>query len=75
MANLTLAIGDDVLKRARIRALQQNTSVNALVREYLVSYSGSSESQAAMDRVLELAASSTAGSGGRSWTRDDAHER
>lgn len=33
--NLTLAVDDDTLKRARIRALQENTSVNAVVREYL----------------------------------------
>ena len=75
MANLTLSIDDDVLKRARLRALQQDTSVNALVREYLTTYGGSSEAAAAMARVLELAGASSAGSGGRSWTRDDAHER
>ena len=32
MANLTLVIDEDVLRRARVRALQQGTSVNALVR-------------------------------------------
>ena len=35
MANLTLAIDDDLLQRARQAAMRENTSVNALVREYL----------------------------------------
>jgi len=75
MANLTLSIDDDILKRARLRALQQDTSVNALVREYLMTYGGTSEAATAMSRVLEHAGASTAGSGGRLWTRDNAHER
>ena len=35
MANLTLSIDDDLVHRARPAALKENTSVNALVREYL----------------------------------------
>ena len=38
MANLTITIEDDLLKKARIRALEQGTSVNALLRDYLVAY-------------------------------------
>lgn len=38
MANLTLAIDANVLKRARRRALDEVTSVNAVVREYLSNY-------------------------------------
>ena len=33
--NLTIVIDDEILKRARIRAIQENTSVNAVVRDYL----------------------------------------
>ena len=33
MANLTLAIDDDLLQRAQQAALIENTSVNALVRD------------------------------------------
>ena len=33
--NLTIVIDDEILKRARIRAIQENTSVNAVVRGYL----------------------------------------
>lgn len=38
MANLTIAIDDDLLRRARQLALRENTSVNALVRQFLGSY-------------------------------------
>ena len=40
MANLTLVIEDDVLLRARKRALDQGTSVNAVLRGYLENYAG-----------------------------------
>ena len=35
VANLTLAIDDDLLRRAREAALSENTIVNALVRDFL----------------------------------------
>jgi len=38
MANLTIAIDDAVLKQARIRAIEQGTSVNAVLRDYLTDY-------------------------------------
>ncbi|MDQ3973590.1 MAG: hypothetical protein M3276_04530 [Actinomycetota bacterium] len=49
MANLTLTIDDDVLRRPRIRALERDTSVNAVVREFLASYAGASEVEQALD--------------------------
>jgi plasmid stability protein len=77
MSNLTLTIDDELLKRARIRALEQDTSVNALVREYLEGLAGQAKSQDAIRAVLELAERSDSGSGpgGRTWTRDELYER
>lgn len=77
MANLTLTLDDRVLLRARQRALEHGTSVNALVRGYLESYAGTDSSAAVGQRVVELAARASGSSGpdGRSWTRDDAHGR
>lgn len=77
MTNLTLTIDDELLKRARIRALEQDTSVNALVREYLEGLAGQAKTQDALSAVLELAERSDAGSGpgGRTWTRDELYER
>jgi plasmid stability protein len=77
MANLTLTIDDGVLKRARIRALQQGTSVNALVREYLERYSGVADQRDARLRFLDLAAGIDARSGPRrrAWKRDQLYDR
>jgi plasmid stability protein len=77
MSNLTLTIDDELLKRARIRALEQDTSVNALVREYLEGLAGQARTQDAVRAVLELAERSESGSGlgGRTWTRDELYER
>jgi plasmid stability protein len=76
MANLTIAIDDELLRRARVRAVENGTSVNALVRSYLTSYAGD-ELAAARAVVLELARRSTASSGpaGRAWTRDELYDR
>ena len=35
MANLTISVNDEVLKRARIRALEENSSVNTVLGQYL----------------------------------------
>ena len=77
MANLTITVDDVLLKRARIKALEEGTSVNALLREYLEGYAGTQRTLAALAGFAELAESSEASSGaeGRTWTRGDLHER
>lgn len=77
MTNLTLTVDEELLKRARIRAIEQDTSVNALVREYLEGLAGQVKTQDAIRAVLDLAQRSDAGSGpdGRTWTRDELYER
>ena len=40
MANPTIAVDDGTLKKARMRALGEDTSVNAVLREYLEEYAG-----------------------------------
>jgi hypothetical protein len=77
LSNLTLTIDDDVLRRARIRALEEGTSVNAVVRRYLAGYAGGSHAGAAVNRFVRRARDTSAGSGkgGRTWTRDELHDR
>lgn len=78
MTNLTLTVDAEVLKRARMRALEHDTSVNALVRQYLEDLADQAASPPDPIRgFLELARRSNAGSGpaGRSWTRDELYER
>ncbi len=45
MSNLTTSVDDDLIKRARVRAIQQGTSLGAKVREFLQQYAGESEDQ------------------------------
>ena len=71
--NLTITVDDEVLRRARIRALSQGTSVNAVLRDFLESYAGSDVEAGARARLAELAHGSAAssGRGGRTWKRND----
>lgn len=76
MASLTIAIDDVVLRRARVRAVEQGTSVNALLRDYLVSYAESGAESVVRRQLADLARMSTARSSGpRDWTRADLYER
>lgn len=77
MANLTITVDDGTLKRARMRALEEDTSVNAVLRKYLEEYAGRREEQLeAARRIVESSRNSTSGSGpgGRRWKREDAYE-
>ena len=77
MANLTITVDERLLKRARIKAIQEGTSVNAVLRDQLERYAGSDKTRSALEDFASLAAASTAssGPGGRTWTRDDLHDR
>lgn len=79
MANLTLTIDEDVLRRARIRAIEQRTSVNAVVREFLESYSRSDDREQTRQEILKLAKQTRTDRGpghsdGRTWRREDVYE-
>jgi hypothetical protein len=77
MTNLTLTVDEEVLKRARIRALEEGTSVNAIVRDYLAAYAGEHPGAEGIRRFIERArtADSGSGAGGRRWTREELHDR
>jgi len=76
MTNLTITIDEQVLKEARMRALEEGVSINALLREYLEQYTGVNEHyQQVTQEVLNIAQQSTAGSNGKRWTRDELYER
>jgi len=77
MTNLTLTIDEETLRRARIRALELGTSVNALVRAYLSQLAGRSTAAEGVAEFLAATKGAGAGSGpeGRVWTRDDLYDR
>lgn len=74
--NLTITVDNEVLKRARIRALEEDTSVNRILRDCLESYAGGrSRQREAIVRFLALSEGANAGRGHATWTRDELHER
>ena len=74
--NLTIVVDDDTLKRARIRAIQENTSVNAVIREFLTSYAGADRHRVeACERLLAMSRSCLSRRGEARWSRDELHER
>lgn len=76
MANITIAVDREALKRARIRAIEEGTSVNAVLSEFLASYAGlSREREEATEAILAASKAARSGSHGRRWTRDELHER
>lgn len=76
MANLTVSIEESVLKEARMKALDEGTSVNALVRSYLEHYVGDAgRQQRVADALFELADGVEVRHEGPRWTRDSLHER
>lgn len=66
MANLTLAVDADLIRRARVRAIQEGTSLSAKVREFLQQYvdgassSTPAEREAAALQLLRLMDAATA---------------
>lgn len=76
MANVTIAVDDDTLRRVRIHALENGTSLNAIVRGYLERLVGVDPTKEAGERIVALAEQARASSGpeGRSWRRDELYD-
>ena len=75
MANLTLSLDDALLQKAREAALRENTSVNALVRDYLSRYvDARARRHQALD-AFEAVADRCTSSSQSPWSRESLHER
>jgi phage shock protein A len=74
--NITVSVSDEIYKRARLAAAQRETSVSALVRDFLTALAdGESaidrlkrEERALRERITQFRASDR-------MARDDAHRR
>jgi plasmid stability protein len=78
VANLTIVVDDETLQKARVRAVRQRTSVNAVLRDYLEAFAGGEDAATGLANFLTLAASASTEirpSQGRTWTREELHER
>jgi phosphopantothenate synthetase len=74
--NLTLTIDDDLLRAARKMALDRNTSVNQLVRDYLNQLvSETDKRKAAVERLEDIFQKHSVKIGPITWTREELHER
>jgi Arc/MetJ family transcription regulator len=77
MKNITLAIDEEVLDKARVIAAEKRTTVNALVRDYLGALAGRDEKVAEARRELLRLMKTSQGRMGADWkfSREDSHER
>jgi Family of unknown function (DUF6364) len=74
--NLTLTIDEDLLKSARKVALDFDTSVNQIVRDFLALLVENREPKQAMAAALkEFFANNSLTLGKNKWGRDELHER
>jgi hypothetical protein len=73
--NVTLSVDEELLRRAREVARRQGTSLNELFREYLrVLAAGRAEADPA-EELFALMDKAGGRLDGRTWTREEAHER
>ena len=76
MVNVTLSVDEEDLKRARVLALEQGTSLNAVIRDFIKDYIGRTKRyRQVTERILRAAEHSRFDSGARTWTRDVLYER
>lgn len=76
MKNITLSIDDEVLAKVRRYAVDQNTTVNALVRAEFERIARQEDRvKRAMRELREMSDRANAETGSVTWTREDVHER
>lgn len=76
MKNLTLSVNEADLKAARRVALENDTSVNAIIRKYLEQIAqGENRVTHARKQILALSRKSKAEIGARSLRREDLYDR
>jgi plasmid stability protein len=76
MRNITLSVEDDVLAAVRRHAAERNSSVNALVREYLTNLAAHEDrANRVRARLRQLSKQSQGRLGKRTWTREELHDR
>lgn len=73
--NLTLQLDSDVIRRARIVAAKRGTSVSALAAAKLAELVAEDERFEQARERAETILAQAAPRGGRTWTRDELHDR
>ena len=75
--NITLSIDEEVVKKVRRIAMDKDTTLTALVREYLTSVANSDavDRKEQVARLEESYKKLSRDMGPRTWTRDDLYDR
>lgn len=75
--NITLNIDEDIVKKVRKIAIDKDTTLTAMVRDYLtwLAYSDAAERQERIRLLEDSFARLSRGMGQRNWTREDLHAR
>lgn len=71
MKNLTLAIDENLAKRARKAAKSLGKSLNQVLREYLEELAGTSDREALVEELRQLRLTASGDSGGWKFDRDE----
>ena len=78
MANLTITVDGETLKRARLRAIERGETVNAYLADQLRKYTEDDREEIRQQdtaaRLIELSMSLGGNSQGRQWSREDLYD-
>lgn len=76
MKNITVAVDDEVYRRARVKAAERDTSVSALVRQFLIDLAQEGSEFERLERLEKvLREQITDFDGSNRLSRDEVHDR
>jgi len=76
MKNITLSIDENVLTAVRRHASEHNSTVNALVRDYLTNLAAHNDrAKRARARLRQLSRETQGRLGKKVWSREELHDR
>jgi len=75
MKNITVTVDDETYRRARIKAAERDTSVSALVKQFLNELSGEDDFDRLWRKEQELRKQIRSFDGGDRLSRDEMYER
>jgi len=77
MPNITLSVDDEIIKKVRKIAIDKNSTLTAMVREFLTSVAtrDAQEKNEAVKRLQKSFIKLSSDMGRRKWSRENLHER
>ena len=77
MSNITMTLDDQIIKKVKKIAIEKNTTLTGLVRDYLTGIAKREDQrlEEVISQLSEIMNSSDMKIGKITWTRDELHER